>query len=275
MKIPDKVKFLMVLCSGLILFVSGCVDTGVQTIPDKVVLNSQVKIVSLIPEQGGGTITAKINNTDYTIDPGQEAPGAGQPFIEFISGSKTLTVSNSNVSMSQPIPFVTERKMRVFVVWDTTQVRHLQIDTVVINPDSIRIDSTIVLDSVINNYDVQSSDQRYVWQKKGTSEGASLFPADTIQILLFNGSPDFSVGQLRLYGGSVDETVSLSASVDYKGSSGYVKFGATTAGQYSLDVISADTTITIGPFTAAPQNRFTAVIYDYSAVVKGNIFTDD
>lgn len=273
MKIPDKVKFLIVLCSGLIFITAGCVDTGVQTIPPNVVYDSQVKIVNLIPADGGGTITATFNNTDYTIDPGQEAPGEGQPFISFVSGSKTLTVKNANVNLSQPIPFGTQRKMRLFVVWDTTQVRHLQIDTTIVPPDTL-IDSTIVLDSIITSYAVESNDQRYIWQKKGTSEGASLFPADTIQINLFNGSPDVSVGQLRLYGGSVDESVTV-PSVPYKGSSGYIKFAAPSAGQYSLDIMTADATITIGPFTAAPQGRYTAVIYDYSAVVKSNILTDD
>ncbi|HSD64127.1 MAG TPA: hypothetical protein VLB50_10025, partial [Ignavibacteriaceae bacterium] len=224
MKIPDKVKFLLILCSGLIFFMTGCVDTSVQTIPDQIVYHSQAKIVNLVPATGGGTITATFDGKDYTIDPGQEAPGDGQPFIDFISGTKSITVKNANTNFNDLIPAQTEYKMRLFVVWDTTQVNHLQIDTTVITPDSLQIDTTVVLDSVITSYDVLTNYQRYVWQKKGTSEGASLFPSDTIQIAIFNGSPDLSVSQLRLYGGDIDETVSASA--EYKGNSGYVKFGA-------------------------------------------------
>jgi hypothetical protein len=267
MKIPDKVKYLLVLCAGLTFFISGCVDTSVQTIPDNIVYHSQAKIVNLIPEDGGGTISANLNSTDYSIASGEEAPGNGQAFIDLVSGSKTMTVSGAT-TLSYQFSAETQLKMRLFVVWDTTQVRHVEIDTTVTPPDT-----SIILDSVITSYDVVKVNQRYVWQKKGTTEGASTFPADTIQIALFNGSPDISVTQLRLYGGSVDETVS--AAVDYKGSSGYMKFAATTAGQYSLDVINGGTTVTIGPFDAAPKGRYTAVIYDYSAVVKSNILTDD
>ena len=272
MKIPDKVKFLIVLCFGLIFIIAGCVDTSVQTIPDQVVYNSQAKIVNLVPQTGGGTITTTFAGKQYSIDPGAEAPGAGQPFIEFVSGSKTIAVQNANTSFNDLIPAQTEYKMRLFVVWDTTQVNHIRVDTTFITPDSLVIDSTVVLDSVITSYDVVTSNQRYVWQKKGTTEGASLFPSDTIQIAVFNGSPDLSVSQLHLYGGSIDETISASA--DYKGNSGYVKFGA-PAGNYSLDVITDGATITIPLNNAAPRSRYTAVIYDYSAVVKGNIFTDD
>jgi hypothetical protein len=272
MKIPDKVKFLLIFCSGLIFFMTGCVDTSVQTIPDQIVLHSQAKIVNLVPETGGGTITVNFNGTNYTIDPGQEAPGGGQAFIDFISGSKNITVTNANTTFTDLIPAQTEYKMRLFVVWDTTQVNHLQIDTTIIPPDSLQIDTTVVLDSVITSYDVLTANQRYVWQKKGISEGSSLFPVDTIQVAVFNGSPDLSISSVRLYGGDIDESVT--AAVDYKGNSGYLKFGAPN-GSYSLDIVTGGPTITIGPFNAVSPGRYTAVIYDYSAVVKSNILTDD
>lgn len=269
MKIPDKVKFLLIICSGVIFFITGCVDTSVQTIPDQIVYHSQAKIVNLVPETGGGTITATFNGTDYTIDPGQEAPGGDQPFITFTSGSKSLTVKNANTNFTDLIAAQTEYKMRLFVVWDTTQVRHVVIDTTVVPPDT-----TVILDSVITSYDVVTNYQRYVWQNKGTSEGSKLFPADTIQIAVFNGSPDLNVTAVRLYGGNIDLTVPASEAVAFKGNTGYLKFGA-PAGSYSIDISTGGPTITIGPFTAAPQSRYTAVIYDYSAVVKSNILTDD
>ena len=83
----------------------------------------------------------------------------------------------------------------------------------------------------------------------------------------------------NIYGESVEKVaydgVELTAFVDYKGSSGYVQFDASSSGNFSLDIIASDTTFTIGPYPMTPQGRYTAVIYDYSHIVKGNVFTDD
>ncbi len=269
MRLPDKVKFLLVLCSGLIFFISGCVDTSVQSIPDSIVYNSQIKLVNLVPASGGGAISGSIANHSYSgLEPGNEFPNSSTPFITIDAGGYNISVQNDSTSFSQSITTETDYKMRFFVTWDSVHVTHLEIDTTVVPNDT-----SVVLDSILYNYTVIKNTQRYIWQEKGTTEGSGVFPPDTIQIALFNGSPDVSVDGIRLYGGSVDTTADVA--VDYKNGSGYLKFGA-PAGQYSLDIMSSGSVVTtIGPFSAAPKNRFTAVIYDYSAVVKSNILTDD
>jgi len=263
MKKDDKSKFLYLFIGiTLILFLAGCVDTGVENIPSNISYLSQLKVVNLVP--GSGTATITLNGAQIgTPNPGEEVPGAGQSFMDVPSGPNTLDINVNSTTISRTISTETQYKMRLYVVMDTMQVVH-------IDP----VDSTIVIDSVINNYDVIKNLQRYTWQSKGSQNGSSLFPPNIIQVELFNGSPDAEVTGLRLYGGGGDISVDLDESVTYKGTSSYIEF-ETPSGDYSLDVITSDTTFTIGSSSYQTQGRYTAVIYDYTGVIKGGVFLDD
>ena len=95
MRLPDKVKFLLVLFSGLIFFISGCVDTSVQTIPDQIVYNSQVKLTNLVA--GAGTATLTMNSQSI----GDLGYGEETTNMTVQSGSKTLSATFSNASDKQ------------------------------------------------------------------------------------------------------------------------------------------------------------------------------
>ncbi len=111
MRLPDKVKFLLVLCSGLIFFISGCVDTGVQTIPSKIVYNSQVKFTNLVA--GAGTATLTLNGQSI----GTVAFGEETSDMTVQAGSKTLDVAYASAA-NQEYLFSTETdyKLRVYLL---------------------------------------------------------------------------------------------------------------------------------------------------------------
>lgn len=111
MRLPDKVKFLFVLCSGLIFFVSGCVDTSVQTIPDQIVYNSQVKFTNLVA--GAGTATLTLNgNSIGTVGFGEETSD-----MTVQAGAKTLNVSYATATDQQYLFSTdTDYKLRVYLI---------------------------------------------------------------------------------------------------------------------------------------------------------------
>ena len=62
MRIPYKNKLLVAMLFGILVYVVGCVDTSVQTIPESINYTSQLKVVNLV--SGGGTATISlISNT--------------------------------------------------------------------------------------------------------------------------------------------------------------------------------------------------------------------
>ena len=52
-----KPKLLLTLSVWLVVFIGGCVDIGVQTIPDSVNYSSQINVVNLIAGPEAATIT--------------------------------------------------------------------------------------------------------------------------------------------------------------------------------------------------------------------------
>ncbi len=111
MRIPDKVKYLLVLCSGLLFFVTGCVDTSVQSIPSQIVYNSQVKFTNLVAGAGAATLTMN-GQSIGTVGFGEETSD-----MTVQAGSKTLSVSYASASNQQYL-FSTETdyKLRVYLV---------------------------------------------------------------------------------------------------------------------------------------------------------------
>jgi len=111
MKIPDKVKILMVLCSGFLFFTSGCVDTSVQTIPDKIVYHSQLQFTNLVT--GAGTATLTLNGQLI----GDVGFGEESSNLTVQSGSKTLSVNYANAAQQDYLFSAdVDYKYRVFLI---------------------------------------------------------------------------------------------------------------------------------------------------------------
>ena len=160
MRIPYKTKLLLAISICTLIFIAGCVDTSVQSIPTSIDYSSQIKIVNLVT--GAGTATLTLNGQSLgTADFGSEVPGSQLAFLTIPSGNKTLSASFvSAASKDFQFAAATEYKLRVFLVGTATS------------------------NNLITNY------QRYIWQTPGSTNGNALFPADTGQVAFFNGSPD-------------------------------------------------------------------------------------
>ena len=136
MRIPDKVKFLLVLCSGLIFFIPGCVDTSVQTIPSNIDQRSEASFVNIVT--GGGAASFNIDGNALNVDFGTESSVYNIP-----AGSKNVTV-NFSTGGSEAYSFSTDvdYKFRVFFYGTTAsseakRFTYKRVDgTLSNNPDS-------------------------------------------------------------------------------------------------------------------------------------------
>ena len=109
MRLPDKVKFLLVLCSGLIFFISGCVDTSVQSIPSSFDQRSQVTFVNLVAGAGDATFTidGKSVSAGYATETGM---------FDIPAGSKNITVNFASGPKTYGFATDVDAKMRIYFV---------------------------------------------------------------------------------------------------------------------------------------------------------------
>ncbi len=109
MRLPDKVKFLLVLCSGLIFFIPGCVDTSVQSIPPSFDQRSQVTFVNLVA--GAGLATFTIDGKSVSAGYATETS-----MIDIPAGSKNITVNFATGTKTYSFQTDVDAKMRVYFV---------------------------------------------------------------------------------------------------------------------------------------------------------------
>jgi hypothetical protein len=110
MRLPDKVKILLVLWAGLIFIIPGCVDTSVQTIPPNINYESQTTFVNLVTGVGAADFT--INGQAVNVAFGEESGVLTVP-----SGSKNIPVTFASGSpVTYSFSLETENKFRVFMV---------------------------------------------------------------------------------------------------------------------------------------------------------------
>jgi hypothetical protein len=229
----------MTICICAVVFIAGCVDTSVQSIPSSIDYSSQIKIVNLV--SGAGTATLTLNGQSLgSVDFGSEIPGPQSTFLTIPSGNKTLNASFATAS-SKNFQFAaaTEYKLRIFLV------------------------GTAASNDLVTNY------QRYIWQTPGSDNGKNLFPADTGQIAFFNGSPDATLNSV-----TIDDTVTIEfdSPLGLGDGASYMKL---KAGNYSFNVLYNDSLHTTFIYDLGAKGRYTAVIYDDAVSIKNTVFVDD
>lgn len=112
MRLPDKVKYLLVLCSGLIFFVQGCVDTSVQSIPSSFDQRSHVTFVNLVA--GAGDASFSIDGKSVSAGYATETS-----MFDIPAGSKSISVSFAS-GPTQTYGFATDvdARMRIYFIGD-------------------------------------------------------------------------------------------------------------------------------------------------------------
>jgi hypothetical protein len=251
--VTERILF-FVIAGIIILMGSGCTDTSVQNLPTSIDYKSQVKFINAAPVTGTATISMNGQQIG-AVDPGNEIPGNGQAFIEIPAGSKTISVSYSNGHPNDDFKITTDTdyKLRLIIVGDSS-----------------------------GNTLVKSLD-RYVWQDKGTSNGARLYPKDTAQVVFFNASPDITIDAIDVHtaDASLPDTVYTSGTikfdkpVKFQERTSYLKFYAPAPTDYNVGIVQNDSTITTVTVHAVPQGRLSTIIYDYSTKLKSSVLTDD
>lgn len=241
MRIPHKSKLLLALSICTVVFIAGCVDTSVQSLPTSIDYSSQIKVVNLV--SGAGTATLTLNGQSLgTAEFGGEAPSQAT-FLTIPSGSKVLNASfASATAQNYQFAAATEYKFRVFLV------------------------GTSAANDIVVRY------QRYIWQTPGSANGNALFPADTGQVVFFNGSPDAVLNSVTISGATDTSTVEFDAPLGLGESTSYMKL---KAGSYNFDVLYNDSLHTTFNYDLSAKGRYTAAIYDAAASIKNAVFVDD
>lgn len=237
MRIPYKTKLLLAISICTVVFIAGCVDTSVQSIPDRIDYSSQIKIVNLV--SGAGTATITLNGQSIgTADFGSEVPGT-TGFLTIPSGNKTLNASFATAqSKDYLFAAATEYKLRVFLV------------------------GTAASNDLVANY------QRHIWQTPGSANGNALFPADTGQVTFFNGSPDAVLNSVTING----DITEFDSPLEMGDGTVYLRVGS---GAASFDVLYNDSLHVTFNHDLMSKGRYTAVIYDAAASIKNAVFVDD
>jgi len=239
MKIPYKTKLLMAISICTLIFIAGCVDTSVQSIPPSIDYSSQIKIVNLV--SGAGTATLTLNGQSLgTANFGSEVPGSQSAFLTIPAGNKTLAASFATAtSKNFQFAAATDYKIRIFLV------------------------GTAASNNLVTNY------QRYIWQTPGSANEGALFPADTGQVAFFNGSPDATLNSVTINGTTTIEFDSPLAMGD-----GFT-YTKLKSGSAAFDVLYNDSLHVTFNYTLESKGRYTAVIYDAATSIKNAVFIDD
>lgn len=248
MKKADKFKLLTFLSISLIIFLSSCIDTSVQVIPDSFNLRSQFKIVNLNAGVGNATFTIKDANGTTVTTVSNLALGSDGPaeFFDTPAGSKTFNISYSGITTPDEIKLSlpSDKKIRLFLIGDAAT-------------------RTLVFTS-----------QRYLEAAKGTDLGKSIFLPDTTGVMIFNGSTDAKIDSVNFSGGGVNKTLAVSVAPG-KGSGGYSKIK--TAASYNVTIYSGDAAVLTTTMQAQSESRYTLVLYGSKAAstLQSKSFLDD
>ena len=236
MKIPYKTRLLLAISICTIIFIAGCVDTSVESVPQSINYSSQIKIVNLV--SGAGTATITLNGQSLgTVDFGNEIPGTPN-FLTIPSGNKTLNAVFAADTSDYLFAAATEYKLRVFLA------------------------GTAASNELYTQY------QRYTWQTPGSANGSNLFPDNIGQVAFFNGSPDAVLNSVIIN----NDTTEFDNPLAMGEGSVYLRVNS---GAASFDVLYNDSLHVTFNHDLMSKGRYTAVIYDAAASIKNAVFVDD
>jgi hypothetical protein len=213
----------------------------VESIPNSITYYSQIKFTNLVSGASAATLTLNGQSVG-SVNFGSETPDPQSAFLTTTSGSKSLLVDFGSLDTIHQFAATTEYKIRVFLVGTT------------------------------GSNELIANSQRYIWQTKDSDHGKALFPADTGQVALFNGSPDAVLNSVTFNGTSDTTTVEFDSPLAMGEGVGYTKL---KSGSYTIDVLYNDTLHVTFNSTLAAKGRYTAVLYDAAASLKNAVFIDD
>lgn len=237
MKIPYK-HFLLLILVSTVLILSGCVDTSVNPIPDRIDYSSQMKVVNLALGANSASLTLNSQSLG-SVSFGGELPGSSASFLTIPSGSKTLEASFDN-GQTKSFRFAAESeiKFRAYIIGQST-------------------DPNVV---IVN--------QRYIWQTKDSENGMKLFPADTTWLSVFNGSPDILINSITIGSNETE----FSTALELGKASGYIK---NAAGNLTIEITYNDTETLSFSSDFDAKSRYTIVLYNTAANLQYAVLVDD
>lgn len=239
---PKKsyIRILFLFGMALTLTIVSCVDTSVQPIPSTIDYRSEVKVVNFA--QGVSSADFTMLNADGSkiqfgaIPFGNEDNASS--FVDVPAGSKSLSFNSEEFKFSADV----DKKIRIFVI----------------GPSSER--------------SVVKFTQRYIFQTKDDAAKNGLYRADTAAIAFFNGSVDAVISGIQAVSSTVDTTFEFSPSLEIGDAANYSYL---KAGNFTMNVLSGDSTISVIQVNLEPQKRYTAAVYDTQASLKNKVFIDD
>lgn len=205
-------------CGGLLVFIlvfslAGCVDTGVQNIPEKTNFTSMLNIVNVAKDEGNAAVTFD-GQSFGTISFGSDMPAGS--YTQMPAGTRKMIVnftSGKKDTILQPLP--TDSKARIFI---------------------------LNVDSLTRNYTYLH--ERYTYEIAG-QDGKAL-------VRFFHASPDAGDGKILMsVTGGVQDSVMVSTLVFGKSSPGY--FSLTAGSTYNFKLIFGTDTLKVTPSLSAKK----------------------
>lgn len=250
MRVPYKTRLLIAISVLTVVFIAGCVDTSVDPIPNSVDYSSQIAISNLVTGAGAANLTLN-GQALGTVAVGSEYPGQ-LPFLTVPSGNKVLSVSFATAASKEyRFAATTDYKQRIYLVGTAAKSEVFRVA------------------------------QRYIGQTKDSPTDASLYPADTAWVALFNGSPDAKINSLTISGKKTTFTAPLvkGQGVPYtKLAAGSYDFSFNITFKVALtDTTSMDSTMNTAPFnyTVVSKAKYSVALYDSANNLQHAVFIDD
>jgi len=197
----------------LILSFTGCVDTGVQNIPENINFTSMLNIVNTAKDEGNAVVTFD-GQSFGTVAFGSDFPAGS--YTQMPAGTRKMIVnfaSGKKDTIIQPLP--TDSKARIFI---------------------------LKVDAVTRNYTYIH--ERYTYEIAG-QDGKAL-------LRFFHASPDAGNGKILMsVTGGVQDSVLVSTLVFGKSSPGY--FSLTAGTTYNFKLIFGTDTLKVTPALSAKR----------------------
>jgi len=238
----NKKLILFLIPISFLLFLVSCVDTDVQPIPSEFNFESEINVVNLAPN----TLTVSVVSTHDNgadINYGEIMSGAesGSSFTKLPSGAKALLL-NANDTLK----FVadTDRKIRVFVVFDST-----------------------------NGYDFIKSVLRYTWQTDKSD--TVVYSSDYAQIAFVNGSSENQLDSLWCFGEISPDSTADSLYTSGFGYTDKIGYGKFAPGHYKFYAISGGDTLSTAESDFNALSKYTVAFYDENSTLKSEVYVDD